>query len=276
MFLEIGPASLVVKVEKDNELCEPDRTRMEEFIKEILKEISENLIVLKQKAYRLKRFKDMPSVVRRMIEAVKIVDEETLTPMASVAGAVSDEIKQFLKSQGYGFIIVNNGGDLSIFKNNPDRMVKVAIGDINKNIHTPYVFSIKELSDFGIATSGIGGRSLSLGVAEMGTVIAETGAVADAAATFICNMTNIDSEKVKRKRASEIDPLTDIPDEYVTIEIGELNQYEINNALSNGLKYAYNLLKNNIIIDAFLYLKGNMVTTITGEKYIKLEVLHGD
>ncbi len=276
MFFEIGPASLVVKVEKGNKPCEPDRVRIEGFVKEILKGISENLIVLKQKAYRIKRYKYMPSVAKRMIDAVKMVDEKTLTPMASVAGAVSDEIKNFLLSEGYDFITVNNGGDLSVFKDNPDRILKVAVGDINKNIHTPYILNIKELRDFGIATSGVGGRSLSLGIAEIGTVIAETGAVADAAATFICNKTNTDSDKIKRIKASEIDPLTDIPDDYVTIEIGELNQDEINNALSNGLEYAHNLLKKNIIIDAFLYLKGNTVTTITDEKYIKLEVLHGN
>lgn len=276
MFIEIGPASLVIKTERNSEPHEPDRMTIEGFVRESLKGISENLPVLRQKAYRIKRFKNMPSVARRMIEAVRRIDEETLTPMASVAGAVSDEVKDFLKADGYDLIAVNNGGDMSIFNKDSYRNIRISIGDINKNINTPYILNIRELSDYGIATSGIGGRSLSLGIAEIGTVIAETSAVADAAATLICNMTNIDSERIVRKRASEIDPMTDIPDEFVTVSIGELNKDEIHHALSNGLICAYNLLKVKAIIDSFIYFRGSMVTTITGDKSIKLEVLHGD
>lgn len=276
MFIEIGPASLVIKTERNSEPREPDRMKIEGFVREILKGISENLPVLRQKAYRIKRFKNMPSVARRMIEAVRRIDEETLTPMASVAGAVSDEVKDFLKADGYDLVAVNNGGDMSIFNKDSYRNIRISIGDINKNIHTPYILNIRELSDYGIATSGIGGRSLSLGIAEIGTVIAETGAVADAAATLICNMTNIDSERIIRKRASEIDPMTDIPDEFVTVSIGELNKDEIHHALSNGLICAYKLLKVKAIIDSFIYFRGSMVTTITGDKSIKLEALHGD
>ncbi|HPP07105.1 MAG TPA: hypothetical protein PLW88_07010 [Syntrophorhabdaceae bacterium] len=276
MYIEIGPASIVVKTEKGHINVEPDRTKLEAHIKEILQLIGGCLPVLKQKAYRIKRFQKLPSIAKNMIEAVKEVDEKTLTPMAAVAGAVSDEIKRYLKDDGFDFISVNNGGDISIFNEDLEKSIKISIGHINKNTHTPYLLNIKGIKDYGIATSGLGGRSLTLGLAEIGTVIANTSAIADAAATFICNKTNVDSKHVLREKAYIIDPTTDIPEEYVTLNIDKLNQEEANNALQNGLNIASILKEQKKIIDALIYLKGNMVTTITEEKNIKLEVLYGN
>ncbi|MCX7965873.1 MAG: hypothetical protein N2596_04530 [Syntrophorhabdaceae bacterium] len=276
MYIEIGPASLVVKTEKGGTNCEPDRARLEVYIKNILESIREYLPVLRLKAYKIKRFHNMPDVVKYMIEGVKAIDEETLTPMASVAGAVSDEIKNFLKQDGFDFISVNNGGDISLFNENLERTIRVSIGHINKNTHTPYILNIKGFKEYGIATSGLGGRSFTLGLAEIGTVIAKSGAIADAAVTYICNKTNVDTEHVLRKKAYLIDPTTDIPEEYVTLNIDKLNQEEASIALQNGLNIAYNLKEKKVIFDALIYLKGNMVTTINGVKNIKLEVLYGD
>ncbi|MCX8109785.1 MAG: hypothetical protein N3D15_00840 [Syntrophorhabdaceae bacterium] len=276
MLVDIGPVCMAITTERSLVPCEPDILKVEGFVKDILSELRDYLPVLRQRAYRIKRTNSMPSIVKSMVEAAKLVDEENLTPMACIAGAVSDHMKNYLNEEGFDFISVNNGGDISIFNNNAGRTIRVAIGNINKKIHTPYILRIEGLMDFGIATSGVGGRSLSLGLAEIGTVIAKTGAIADAAATYICNYTNIESPKIKRKKAIEVDPTTDIPDELVTVDIGQLNQQEINNALHNGLNYAYKLLKQNIIIDAFISLKDTVATTITGEKYIKLEVSDGD
>lgn len=276
MFLDIGPVCMSITAERSSVPCEPDIKKVEGFTKNILSDLREYLPVLRQKAFRIKKTDNMPSIVKSMIEAVKLVDEENLTPMASVAGAVSDHVKDYLSEEGYDFISVNNGGDISILNNDSGRVVRVLIGNINRRIHTPYTLRIEGLRSFGIATSGIGGRSLSLGLAEIGTAVAKTGAIADAAATSLCNHTNIESPKVMRKKAKEIDPTTDIPDDLVTVNIGQLNQYEIDHALHNGLSYAYNLMKQNVIIDAFIFLKDTMATTITGEKFIKLEVSDGD
>jgi len=276
MLVDIGPVCMSVITKRSSVSCEPDMYKVEGFIKDILSDLRDWLPVLRQKAFRIKKTKDMPSIAKRMVEAVKLIDEENLTPMASVAGAVSDEVRDYLKGEGFDFISANNGGDISIFNNDPGKAIRVSIGDINKKIHTPYSLRIEGLKDIGIATSGIGGRSLSLGLAEIGTAVAKTAAIADAAATSLCNHTDIESPRVIRKKAKEIDPTTDIPHDLVTVDINQLNQDEINNALYNGLTYAYKLLKQNLIIDAFILLKNTVATTITGEKYIKLEVSDGD
>ncbi len=274
MFIEVGPASCVINAEKDGKAYDIDRKRAGGYLTTILKEIRDCLPVLRQKAHKIQKTTHMPEVAAMMVDAVKNVDEATLTPMAAVAGAVSERMRDLLKTDGADLITVNNGGDIAVH-NGTGREVTIGIGDIKTNRTTPYILKISGLSDFGIATSGFGGRSLTLGLADIVTVIAENGAVADAAATFLCNKTNIDTDKVLRKRASEVDPSTDIPDELVTVHIADLSDEEIQKALHEGLTEAYRLKKNSIIYDAVFLLKERMVTTIAGDEYIRLEVQHG-
>jgi hypothetical protein len=275
MFLEIGPVSLVMQGKKDGMTYDFDRERLTEKVRSILSEIGEYLPILKQKAYKIKNTRNLPDVPRKMIEAVKVIDEKTLTPMAAVAGSVSDALKEFLKNEGIDLITINNGGDISIF-NKYGRKLMIHIGDIHAGGILPYILNIDRFIEYGIATSGFGGRSFTLGLADSVTVIAGTGAVADAAATFICNCTNVDSDQVVRKRASEIDPLTDIPDDLVTVSIHQLNKNDISKALDNGLNIARNIIKQNSIYDTIITLQGHMVTTINGDNPIKLEVHNGN
>jgi hypothetical protein len=130
--------------------------------------------------------------------------------------------------------------------------------------------------DCGIATSGFGGRSFTLGLADMATVIARTGAIADAAATLICNATNVETDQVKRRKAEEIDPCSDIAEEWVTVKIGELDEHLIKKALANGLTLSHTLKGGNLILDAVIVLKGHMVTTLGGDENIYMEVDYGD
>jgi hypothetical protein len=275
MFIEVGPVSLVINGEKDDMPYEFDRFRIEEKIRRILKEIKEYLPVLKQKAHKIKNTNHMTNVPRKMVDAVKVIDEVSLTPMAAVAGSVADALKEFLKNEGLDLISVNNGGDISIYNKN-GRELKIDIGDIRTGESSPHLLSIEQITDYGLATSGFGGRSFTLGLADSVTVIATTGALADAAATFICNCTNTETDQVIRRKASEIDPLTDISDCEVTIKINVLNNFDIMKSLENGLYNASKLKQLNYIYDAVIKLQGHMVTTIDGDNPIKLEVHNGN
>ena len=275
MFIEVGPASLVVTAERAGKTCDIDRKKVEDYLATILGDIRDCLPVLRQKAQRILRTAHMPGAAVKMIDAVKKVDEATLTPMAAVAGTISEMVRDFIGGSISDFVSVNNGGDIAV-RNDTGREVRIGIGDIRTGRTTPYVLKITGLNTFGIATSGFGGRSLTLGLADIVTVIAENSAVADAAATFLCNSVNIGTDKVKRKKASEIDPSTDIPDELVTVLIGGLDEGEIQEALNKGLTAASHLKKRDVIYDAVLLLKERMVTTIAGDKHIRLEVEDGD
>ena len=275
MFIEVGPVSVVVNGEKDGMPFEFDRFRVEEKIRSILEEIKEYLPVLKQKAHKIKNTNHMSYVPRKMVDAVKVIDEVSLTPMAAVAGSIADALKEFLKNEWLDLISVNNGGDISIFNKN-GRELKIDIGDIHTGESSPHLLSIEQITDYGLATSGFGGRSFTLGLADSVTVIATTGALADAAATFICNCTNTETDQVIRRKASEIDPLTDIPDYEVTIKINDLSNFDIMKSLENGLYNASKLKQLNFIYDAVIKLRGHMVTTIDGDNPIKLEVHNGN
>ena len=275
MYIEIGPAGISVSGERDGLPYEFEKAKLEETVKDILEGIKECLPILKQRAYRIKNTAHLPDVAKKMVHAVKMVDEATLTPMAAVAGAVADAVKEHFKGMGLDFISVNNGGDISIF-NKDGRPLRIGLGDINKNRATPCTLRIKGLNDHGVASSGFGGRSFTLGLADIVTVVGSTGALADAAATFICNHTDAETDKVARKAAYEIDPLTDIPDELVTVSIGELDKEIIAKALENGLRTSYQLKESKIIYDAVIMLKGEVVTTINGDKHISMEVQNGN
>ena len=173
--------------------------------------------------------------------------------------------------------MVNNGGDLSIF-NAAGRTLTVGIGDIMTGNATPYVIRLTDTRDLGMATSGFGGRSLTLGIADTVTAIAGSGAVADAAATYICNHATVAADAVKRVAAVLIDPETDIPDEEVTVEVGPLTDALVTEALVKALKTADTLTDRNIIDYAVMALKGIIVTTDTSNKSknITLEVQDGN
>ncbi|HNT69832.1 MAG TPA: hypothetical protein PKK79_11790 [Syntrophorhabdaceae bacterium] len=274
MFIEVGPASLVVTVERGGKAYDIGRKRIEDYLAAILGDIRDCLPVLRQKAQRVLKAEHMPEVAVKMINAVKRVDERTLTPMAAVAGTVSEMVRDLIRDEETDFIAVNNGGDIAVH-NRKGREITIGIGDIRTGRATPYVLKINGLDDLGIATSGFGGRSLTLGLADLVTVIAESGAVADAAATFLCNRTNVVTDRVQRKKASEVDPSTDIPDELVTVSIADLSHEERGQALDKGLTEAYRLKKDHVIYDAVFLLNKRMVTTIAGDEYIRLEVHNG-
>jgi uncharacterized protein len=275
MYVEVGPASISVSGDRDGKAFEFEMEKLEGWIREILKDVKECLPILRQKAFRIKKTGQLPEVARKMVEAVKTIDEATLTPMAAIAGAVADALKERCQVENLDFISINNGGDISI-GNRSGRLFRIGLGDINKGRATPYVLSVEGLKDCGIASSGFGGRSFTLGLANMVTILAETGAVADAAATFVCNNTNAETDLVIRRVAYDIDPLTDIPDELVTVSIGELNKDVIVKALDNGLHIARKLKILKCISEAVIVLKGDFVTTIDEQKNVKLEVQNGD
>jgi len=275
MFVEVGPASIVVSVEKGMKAFAIDEQELRGYLIEILSEVREALPVLRQKAYKIRKTAYLPEVAKRMVEAAKMVDEATLTPMAAVAGAVADAVKDRLKRKSLDFISVNNGGDIAIL-NNRGEHARIGIGDIQKNKPTQYIMTVKGLKEFGVATSGFGGRSLTLGVADSATVLARSGAIADAAATFICNKTSVESHCVVKRRASEIDPLSDIAEEWVTVKVGDLNSNLVKAALQGGLDAGEWLKQKGIISDAVILLQGKAVTTLQGKDNTCMEVEYGD
>lgn len=275
MLIEVGPATMMITGEKDGLPYPADAHEVEAYVAHLLGQVREALPVLRQKAFRIKKTASLPEPARRMVEAVKVVDEATLTPMAAVAGVLADLVKEYLAARHPDFISVNNGGDIAI-SNSKGRAIRISIGDIDRNAHTPYRLKVEGLHDFGLASSGFGGRSFTLGLADVVTVVGASGGVADAAATFICNKTVVETGGIVRRKASELDPLTDIPDALVTVERGPLSSQLVGMALANGREEAQKLKSAGIIMDAVIVLKEQMVNTLGDKSNFTLEVSNGN
>lgn len=266
MFIEVGPASVVITGERAGVACIFDEGRLRTLLEAILSDIREWLPVLRQKAGRIRKTSAMPDVARRMVEAAKAVNEERLTPMAAVAGAVADVVKESVRHlEGQAdSLFVNNGGDIAVFSRG-GRPVLIGLGDIERQRPAGCRITVKGLEDFGTATSGWGGRSLTQGIADIVTVVAASGALADAAATDICNATLIESDRIERKKAVLVDEATDIPEDLVTVSVGPLRRKHIAEALENGLARAEALKKRGLIIGSVLVLRDKTVHTGEGE-----------
>jgi ApbE superfamily uncharacterized protein (UPF0280 family) len=192
-------------------------------------------------------------VARRMAEAVWPHRAVYITPMAAVAGAVADEMLQArVKGRRLDKAYVNDGGDIAlhlapghelragIFASALDGVVRLAC----------------EQPVRGIATSGRGGRSFSLGIADSATVLAATAAAADAAATLIANAVDVDHPAIERRPARDLDPDSDLGDLPGTVAVGPLPPALIDEALDRGAAEARRLRLCGLIDGAALSLLG--------------------
>jgi ApbE superfamily uncharacterized protein (UPF0280 family) len=186
-----------------------------------------------------------------------------ITPMAAVAGAVADEILAAMTGAApIEKAYVNNGGDIALYLSGAADF-KVGIVD---RIGAPLVAATSRLTARsgvgGIATSGWGGRSFSLGIADAVTVLADSAATADAAATVIANAVDLPRHTaIRRKPAADLQPDSDLGRKRVTIGVGALTDAEIAAALQTGHVVAEGLQAEGHIIAASLFLKGRGVST---------------
>ncbi len=124
-----------------------------------------------------------PKIVQDMISAGKHAD---VGPMAAVAGAVAEHVGRSLLAEGIDEVVVENGGDIFMYRRK-DCVAGLFAGESPLS-YTIGVKVAKERMPIGICTSsGTVGHSLSLGKADAVTVLAESTALADAAATRIGN-----------------------------------------------------------------------------------------
>ncbi len=123
-----------------------------------------------------------PEIVRKMARAASLFG---VGPMAAVAGAISQDIADHASRISPDFL-VENGGDIYIHSRF-DRVVGLL-----PHPQEPVALGIKiykEETPCAICSSySTIGHSLSLGRGDLVTVRAGSGAVADAAATALCNM----------------------------------------------------------------------------------------
>jgi uncharacterized protein len=133
-----------------------------------------------------------------------------------------------------------------------------------------------ERTAWGIATSGLGGRSLTRGVLEAATIVAADASLADAAATAVANASYVEHNVVVQKPAEEIDPFTDIAGLEVTVNVGPLPEEKKHQAIDQAIRRAEKLCANGIILGAFVTCQGaTAMTPFVAERLITTSLKPG-
>lgn len=200
-------------------------------------------------------------VARAMHRATSVFAPEFITPMAAVAGSVADHILEaMLRNRKLTRAYVNNGGDIALHL--AEGTFRIGICDDPVTGRSGGIVSLRPEDGIGgIATSGWRGRSHSLGIADAVTVLAESAAKADAAATMIANKVDLPgSVKITREAASDLAPDTDLGDLKVTTGVPPLAPAEIEAAIANGERAARAYLGRGLATAAYLALAGERRT----------------
>jgi ApbE superfamily uncharacterized protein (UPF0280 family) len=147
-----------------------------------------------------------PPVVKEMLHAAQNCGTG---PMAAVAGAIAAQVGLALLEES-SQVVVENGGDCFVKVDTP---LQISIFAGQSRLSERLAVKIRpEKTPLGVCTSsGTVGHSLSLGRADAVTVLASSAAVADAAATMICNQ--VQSEKDIRQAldfAQELESLAGV------------------------------------------------------------------
>ena len=122
-----------------------------------------------------------PDIVRTMIRAAARTD---VGPMASVAGAIAEHVGKDLKAYSRE-VIVENGGDVFLSTMRKREVLLLAETSSFQGLR----IAVDPSESMGICTSsGTIGPSFSFGRADAVTIVAESAALADAAATAVGNI----------------------------------------------------------------------------------------
>ena len=228
-------------------------------------------------------------VARRMVAAVRPYSAQIfITPMAAVAGAVAEDILAVMTTAArLSRAYVNDGGDIALHLTEGERFTIGMLGlpdifrsaqshDIHRNERKTASVSGEMFGSTvieyaqpirGIATSGWRGRSFSLGIADAVTVLADTAAMADAAATVIANAVDLPGhDGIRRVPASELAPDSDLGELLVTQSVARLDPCDICAALNSGARTARTLVDEGLIRAAALHLQGE--TQVIGSELI--------
>jgi ApbE superfamily uncharacterized protein (UPF0280 family) len=265
-----GPIDLIVEAwGAPSEIQTAYRAAAERFAT-VLDELCGELTFLRQPT-RVDGPLPQGTIARRMVAAVTPYTATTfITPMAAVAGAVAEEVLEAMtNAAALSRAYVNDGGDIALHLTPGEEFV---IGMVDRP-DQPSLFGTTTLHADqpirGIATSGWRGRSFSLGIADAVTVLADTAAQADAAATIIANAVDLPGHPaIHRVPARELAPDSDLGDRLVTESVGQLSHDEIHEALFAGARVAESLCRRELIRAAALNLQDE--TRIVGRQNVIL------
>ena len=207
----------------------------------------------------------------QMVKNTLVFNAPDLTPMAAVAGSIADGVADFLFQKGVSKIIVDNGGDIAV-RLSQGETARVGIrSDVASPEITHVIMLDARCPSWGINTSGLGGRSFTRGIATAATVVAHSSARADAAATDIANACFCQDAGIVQVPAGQLDPMTDIPDIPVTVQVNNLKPETIACSLERALSRAAEYVENGLIMGAIITAAGKTCYTGLPPEFLEIE-----
>jgi len=265
LHLQHGPIDLIIQVWGKNR--QQAFSQAEARFQNILPCLADELDILRKPC--CPRSTPTGQVACRMSEAAKSHTDVFVTPMAAVAGAVADEVCEAMCHRlSLDKAYVNNGGDIAVHLADGHQLTSA----IHAGFDVGRVTFSEDQPARGLATSGWRGRSHSLGIADAVTVVADTAANADVAATLIANAIDLPSHPaIQRAAANKLSPDSDLGDMLVTVSVEPLSDLEIETALNAGKKAALKMINNGQIVAATLFLQ-NKNYTVGGMDFLKVPI----
>lgn len=255
VHLQHGPIDLVLEAEGPAQEVEAAYAQAHSHFPDILPRLASELALLRAPVGAAS---PRGPVAQRMRWAcLPFSDQAFVTPMAAVAGAVADEVLAAMtRGRRLAKAYVNNGGDVAFHLAPGARIGIGLVADLERLEPAGRLDLDAGQPGRGLATSGRGGRSFSLGIADAVTVLAETAAQADAAATLIANAVDVGDPAVSRRPAVDLDPDSDLGERLVATAVGPLSDAAIDRALAAGLARASLFRAQGLILGAVLSLRG--------------------
>jgi uncharacterized protein len=212
-------------------------------------------------------------VAQRMAAACWPYRTAFITPMAAVAGAVADHVLAAMcRDRILSKAFVNDGGDIAFHLSSGEELTCGMVADLRVaaivgKIELAAAMPVRGIATSGAPTKGSGGRSFSLGIADAVTVLAESAAAADAAATIIANAVDLPGHSgIGRVPAWSVDPDSDLRERLVTVEVPKLDASAIGRALRAGWEVADALRTRGDIYGAVLALQGRLAISNASDR----------
>ncbi|RKL63470.1 UPF0280 family protein [Thermoanaerobacteraceae bacterium SP2] len=259
VFVNYGPMQMSIYAEAGKHGSNKLAKKGAEKAIEVFTTLCKYQDLAKKNIREINGLKSVPKPLTLMIDAAKKTGDPDVTPMIAVAGSIAQLIAENLIKLGADKVVVNNGGDIALGLSRNESVTVGVMTDLQRN-KIDFVKTINAKSVIrGVATSGLGGRSFTLGIASAVTVFAATASQADACATVLCNATSIDDPRVHKVRARDIDPNTDIPELMVTTHVDPLPDSLVIKAMAQAKQLAEKYIQENLIYGALISLQDRHV-----------------
>lgn len=254
ILVDWGPMTLTVSTWLAGKARPVMATRAARTALACLEALSDFQGFMKSRRPRVPNPDALPEPVRLAWEAVRRTNE-SLTPMAAVAGAVADTVAEAAVRLGADRVIVNNGGDIAL-RLTSDEQVTVGLRPPESTRLAGRLRVDGASGIGGVASSAWRGRSLSPGVADLVTVWAESAALADAAATLIAGSTLFTTpgaaNGIVRVFASDMEPDSDLKQTEITRHVNRILPAQVREAMAAGMSTAHRLFDAGIIMGCLI------------------------